>query len=79
MKKLLILIMLLISMVAIGQDPILIKLRQDQINTALDGTVIDRGDEFELIVDANGNGNTTTRHILFDLEYDYSNFELISV
>ena len=30
-------------------------------------------------VDANGNGNTTTRQLLFDLQYDHLNFDLISV
>ena len=30
------------------------------------------------IVDANGNGNTTTRQLLFDFQYDQNNFEIVS-
>ena len=59
MKKLLLFIVLLISTTAFSQNPIKFKLRQATINTGTNGNVINRGDEFELWVDANGNGNTT--------------------
>ena len=47
--------------------------------TAIDGTTIGRGDQFDVIIQANGNGNTTTRQLMFDLQYDYTNFEIVSI
>ena len=79
MKKLLLFIVLLISTTAFSQNPIKFKLRQATISTGTNGNVINRGDEFELWVDANGNGNTTTRQLLFDFQYDQTNFEIISI
>lgn len=79
MKKLLLFIVLLISTTVFSQNPIKFKLRQATINTNINGGVINRGDEFELWIDANGNSNTTTRQLLFDLQYDQTNFEIVSI
>ena len=43
------------------------------------GSYLNRGTEFEYIVQANGNGNNSTRQLLFDIQYDLTNFELVSV
>jgi len=79
MKKLLLFIVLLISTTAFSQNPIKFRLRQAVISTNIGGGVINRGDEFELWIDANGNGNTATRQLLFDLQYDQTNIEIISI
>ena len=72
MKKLLLIIALLISATAFNQ----IKFRA---LPAVGGATLDRGGTFEYIVQANGNGNNTTRQILVDMQYDQVNFELVSV
>jgi hypothetical protein len=51
----------------------------DTTNTNLDGNVINKGDTFDVIVDADGNGNTSVRSIYFDFEYTNTAFELINV
>jgi hypothetical protein len=43
------------------------------------GTSLGRGGEFEYIVQANGNGNSSTKQLVFDIQYDLTNFELVSV
>lgn len=43
------------------------------------GAWLSRGTEFEYIVQANGNGNSSTKQLLFDIQYDLTNFELVSV
>jgi hypothetical protein len=72
MKKLLLIIALLISATAFSQ----IKFRA---LSSVGGATLDRGGTFEYIVQANGNGNNTTRQILVDMQYDQVNFELVSV
>ena len=72
MKKLLLIIALLISATAFSQ----IKFKA---STSVGGATLDRGSTFEYVVYANGNGNTTTRQILVDMQYDQVNFELVSV
>jgi hypothetical protein len=72
MKKLLLIIALLISATAFSQ----IKFRA---SSSVGGATLDRGGTFEYIVQANGNGNNTTRQILVDMQYDQVNFELVSV
>ena len=72
MKKLLLIIALLISATAFSQ----IKFKA---SSSVGGATLDRGGTFEYIVQANGNGNNTTRQILVDMQYDQVNFELVSV
>jgi len=81
MKKSLIILltMLGVSLTSYSQTPIKFKLQDTRITYATDGTTIGRGDEFDVIVQANGNGNTTTRQLLFDLEYDRNNFTIVSI
>ena len=81
MKKqlLLLLTFLTLGFAASAQSPIQFKYKYAATNANINGTPINRGDEFDIIVDANGNGNTTTRQLLFDFQYDQNNFEVISV
>jgi len=74
MKKLLVLLLTLVSLGATAQNPI-----KFRAATAVGGAGLERGGTFEYIVYANGNGNTTTRQVLVDMQYDQQNFELISV
>jgi hypothetical protein len=46
---------------------------------SIGGAWLNRGTEFEYIVQANGNSNSSTKQLLFDIQYDLSNFELVSV
>ena len=55
------------------------KFPDTRVLTDISGGVIDRGDQFDVMVHANGNGDATTRQLLFDLQYDQTNFELISI
>ena len=79
MKLKLLILALFVSLQSFGQSPIKFKLRQSPIITNVNGNTISKGDEFVLEIDANGNGNTATRQLLFDLQYDYVNFDLISI
>ena len=79
MKLKLLILTLFVSLQSFGQSPIKFKLRQSPIITNVNGNTISKGDEFVLEIDANGNGNTATRQLLFDLQYDYVNFDLISI
>jgi len=78
MKNLVLLIALVFVSVQSFAQNIKFKLRQATISSNISGGQINRGDEFELWIDAAGNGNTTTRQLLFDLQFDNSNFELVS-
>jgi hypothetical protein len=72
MKKILLFLGLFISLSSFAQ----IKFRA---LPSVGGATLDRGGTFEYIVQANGNGNNTTRQILVDMQYDQINFELVSV
>ena len=73
MKKILLVSILLLSgLVSFSQ----IKFRA---LSAVGGATLNRGGTFEYVVQANGNGNNTTRQILVDMQYDQTNFELVSV
>jgi len=74
MKKLLVLLLTLVSLASYSQNPI-----KFRALSSVGGATLDRGGTFEYIVQANGNGNTTTRQVLVDMQYDKDNFELISV
>ncbi len=74
MKKLLTLALLLVSFASYSQNPI-----KFRALSSVGGATLDRGGTFEYIVQANGNGNTTTRQVLVDMQYDQVNFELVSV
>lgn len=77
MKKFLTLGFILISLSSFGQ--IKFKFPDTRVLTDINGGVIDRGDQFDVMVHANGNGDAATRQLLFDFQYDQTNFEVISV
>jgi hypothetical protein len=78
MKKLFLLLLTTISLTAFAQEPKL-KLSSDTTRLNVNGTVIMKGDEFIVPVLLNGNGNTTSRSLYFDFEFQNTAFELISV
>jgi len=77
MKKILTLGLLLVSLTSFSQ--IKFKFPNTRVLTDIGGGVIDRGDQFDVMVHANGNGDASTRQLLFDLQYDQTNFEVISI
>ena len=48
-------------------------------NTNLSGTVLNKGENFDVIVFADGNSNTTVRSLYFDFEYTNTAFQLLGV
>ena len=79
MKKLLLVGFLLLSLTSFGQSNIRFRFPDTRVLTDLSGGVIDRGDQFDVFVQANGNNDAQTRQLLFDLQYDITNFDLMSV
>lgn len=47
--------------------------------SSVGGTSLNRGGEFDYIIQANGNSNSTTKQLLFDVMYDQKNFEIVSI
>jgi hypothetical protein len=78
MKKLLFLVLALITFNTLGQD-VKLKLGSDSTKVDIAGGVIDKGDEFFVNVDLNGNGNTTARSLYFDFEFNNAAFEFVSI
>lgn len=54
-------------------------LANSRIINDVNNGVVDRGDEFDVVVQANGNGDTQTRQLLFDVQFDISNFDIVSI
>jgi hypothetical protein len=77
MKKILTMGLLLLSLTSFGQ--IKFKFPDTRVLTDINGGVIDRGDQFDVMVHANGNGDAVTRQLMFDFQYDQTNFEIVSV
>ena len=69
--------LLLLSLTSFGQ--IKFKFPDTRVLTDINGGVIDRGDQFDVIVQANGNSDASTRQLMFDFQYDQTNFEIVSV
>jgi hypothetical protein len=79
MKNLLLIGFLLFSLTSFGQSNIRFKFPDTRVLTDIGGEVIDRGDQFDVMVHADGNGDAVTRQLLFDFQYDQTNFEVISI
>jgi hypothetical protein len=62
-----------------GFSQIKFKFPDTRVLTDINGGVIDRGDQFDVMVMANGNSDASTRQLLFDFQYDQTNFEVISI
>lgn len=78
MKKLLFLLLSLVSLTAFAQEP-RVRLADDSTKVDVNGGVIDKGDEFIVNVQLNGNGNTTARSLYFDFEFNNAAFDFINV
>jgi hypothetical protein len=78
MKKLLFLLLSLVSLTAFAQEP-KVRLADDSTKVDIAGGVIDKGDEFIVNVQLNGNGNTTSRSLYFDFEFQNTAFDFVSV
>jgi hypothetical protein len=78
MKKFLVLLLTLVSLTAFAQEP-KIRLASDSTKVDVSGGIIDKGDEFIVNVQLNGNGNTTSRSLYFDFEFQNTAFEFINV
>jgi len=77
MKHLLTLILLFVGLTSFGQ--IKFKFSDTRVIASTTGGAINRGDQFDVIIQANGNSDATTRQLMFDLQYDMTNFEVVSV
>ena len=55
------------------------KITNAETRTNVNGGPINKGDEFEISVWVNPNGNTTARSLYFDFEYQNTAFQLMSV
>ena len=78
MKKLLFLLLSLVSLTAFAQEP-KIRLADDSTKVDINGGVIDKGDEFIVNVQLNGNQNTTARSLYFDFEFQNTAFDFVNV
>jgi hypothetical protein len=78
MKKLLFLLLSLVSLTAFAQEP-KVRLATDSTKVDVNGGVIDKGDDFIVNVQLNGNGNTTARALYFDFEFQNTAFDFVSV
>jgi len=67
------------SFSSFGQSNMRFRLPDTRTLTDLNGGVIDRGDDFNVFVTANGNSDTQTRQLLFDLQFDQTNFSIVSI
>lgn len=88
MRKYLLLLLpvFIMALAAKGQNPIKFRLSADVFTDPVDtvkynknGALLHKGDQFVMYVSAAGNGNTTTRQLLFDFQYDNSALTLNSV
>ena len=77
MKNILLISFVLLSFTSFGQ--MRFRLSDTRVLSDLNGGVIDRGDEFNVFVTADGNNDTQTRQLLFDFQFDQTNFDLLSI
>jgi hypothetical protein len=80
MKKLLfILAAILLLTYSTSAQTVKLSLQNANTNVNVNGNVINKGDEFVVTVMADGNGNTSTRALYFDFEYQNTAFQLMTV
>ena len=77
MKNILLISFVLLSFTSFGQ--MRFRLSDTRVLSDLNGGVIDRGDEFNVFVTADGNNDAQTRQLLFDFQFDQTNFDLLSI
>ena len=79
MKKLFTLLTLTLLAFTTQAQTMIFKIENAETRTNLNGQPINKGDEFEISVWVKPNGNTTTRSLYFDFEYQNTAFQLMSV
>lgn len=87
MKNLIMLLTLLfVGLTGYSQNPIKFRFSAmfndqavDTVKQNINGTPLKKGNTFVMYLSANGNGNTTTRQILLDFQYQNTALELISI
>jgi hypothetical protein len=78
LKNLLAFALVLFSLSANSQT-IKLYFQNDSTNVNLDGNVINKGDLFDVVVFADGNGNTSSRSLYFDFEFQNTAFDFVSI
>ena len=80
MKKVFLALVFLLCICSISTaQTVKLSLQNANTNTNVNGNVINKGDEFLVTVMADGNGNTSTRALYFDFEYQNTAFQLMTV
>lgn len=79
MKHLILVTFLCVFVTNIYAQTVKLSLQNDKTSINTNGAVINKGDEFIVTVMADGNGNTSTRALYFDFEYQNTAFQLMSV
>jgi len=78
LKNLLAFAFCLISLSANSQT-IKLYFQNDSTNLNVNGNVINKGDLFDVVVFADGNGNTSSRSLYFDFEFQNTAFDFVSI
>jgi hypothetical protein len=78
MKNFLLIVALLVGYSSLGQT-VKLYFPNDTTNVNLAGQVINKGDNFDVVVYADGNSNTSVRALYFDFEYTNTAFQLLGV
>jgi len=77
MKKLIAIILIIASQAQ--AQTVKLYFPSDAVNMNTAGNVINKGDSFDVVVNADGNGNTSARALYFDFEYTNTAFQLLGV
>lgn len=78
MKNFLLIVALLVGYSSLGQT-VKLYFPNDTNNVNTAGQVINKGDNFDVVVYADGNSNTSVRSLYFDFEYTNTAFQLLGV
>jgi len=78
MKNFLLIVALLVGYSSLGQT-VKLYFPNDTNNVNTSGQVINKGDNFDVAVYADGNSNTSVRSLYFDFEYTNTAFQLLGV
>jgi hypothetical protein len=78
MKNFLLIVALLVGYSSLGQT-VKLYFPNDTNNVNTSGQVINKGDNFDVVVYADGNSNTSVRSLYFDFEYTNTAFQLLGV
>jgi len=78
MKHFLVIVALLVGYSSSGQT-VKTYFQNDNTNINTAGQVINKGDNFDVVISADGNSNTSVRALYFDFEYTNTAFQLLGV